>query len=73
MTLENDPVLLSVLCQRSIAKWNPHTHEYESFDSPAGEEASLYETNMEKLVRCANCGKQLPFGETFTSHMMADA
>ena len=70
MTLEQDPVLLSVLCHRSIAKWNPRKHEYEAFVSPAGDDASLYESDMEKVIKCAGCGKQLPFGETFTSHMI---
>ena len=69
-TIKGDPVLLSILCQRGMRKWNPYKHEYEPFESPAGESASLYSPDMKRMVKCANCGKTLTFGETYTSHMI---
>jgi len=49
-----------------LSKWNYKTHKYEDFDSPAVN-PSLYETDMSKMVDCANCGKTLEFGDMYTS------
>lgn len=49
-----------------LKKWNHKTHEYEPFDSPAVKPA-LYETDMDKVCDCANCGKPHKFGDMYTS------
>lgn len=49
-----------------LSKWNYELHDYELFNSPAVK-ISLYGDDMDKLVDCANCGKELPFGECYTS------
>lgn len=49
-----------------LNKWDYITKTYEPFDSPAVKPA-LYVEDMEQVVDCANCGKELKFGDTFTS------
>ena len=46
--------------------WNEIKNEYEFYELPKG--ASTYETDMNKVVQCACCGKKLKYGETYTSH-----
>ena len=50
---------------KTAQRWNVREHQYEPCDVP--ENASLYESNMEKQVACANCGEYLKYGECFTS------
>lgn len=45
--------------------WNETKHEYEPYVLPKG--ASCHETDMDKIVSCACCGKKLKYGETYTS------
>lgn len=49
-----------------LNKWNFQTKEYEPFDSPA-KKIKLYTEDMDELVDCANCGKELKYGECYTS------
>lgn len=49
-----------------LQKWNYETHEYEPFESPAIN-PKMYSEDMDELVDCANCGKELTFGATYTS------
>jgi len=49
-----------------LRKWNYETHTYEPFESPAKHICFMTE-NMDDPTDCANCGKTLPFGDTYTS------
>ncbi len=49
-----------------LRKWDYRAHAYRAFQSPAVKPA-LYSEDMELLVDCANCGKELPFGDCYTS------
>ena len=46
-------------------KWIPAKHEYEPYDLPDG--ASCYEEDMDKVVPCAQCGRAVTFGDSYTS------
>ena len=46
-------------------KWNWKKHEYEEYKLPEG--ASMYSDNMDYVVACAECGKDLIYGEGFVS------
>ena len=48
-----------------VQKWNEQLHSYEPYTLPEG--ASLYEEDMDKIVSCAACGKQIAFGDGYTS------
>lgn len=50
-----------------MRKWNYEKHEYEDYSVPIDWYVSTYETDMDKVVNCASCGKELPFGDTYTS------
>ena len=49
-----------------LQKWNFKTHEYEPFESPA-KVLSLYSEDMVAEVDCANCGKRISYGDSYTS------
>ena len=46
-------------------EWDFETHAYH--DRLINEESALYETDMSKIVKCANCAKSLRFGDCYTS------
>lgn len=50
-----------------IRKWNYKTHEYDSIEVPDEWNVSLYTENMDEIVNCPHCGKELRYGETYTS------
>ena len=50
-----------------LRKWNYETHEYEPIEVPDEWNVSLYTENMDEIVNCPHCGKELRFGETYTS------
>lgn len=49
-------------------KWNFSKGEYEDYDLPEG--ASTFSKDMDEIVSCARCGKQLSFGDTYTSRQI---
>lgn len=49
-----------------IQKWNPAKRKYEPYQPPAGY-ITLFETDMDKPISCAGCGKQITFGEGYSS------
>lgn len=49
-----------------LQKWNFKTHKYEPFESPAIF-TTLFSDDMDMKIDCANCGKSIIFGESFTS------
>lgn len=49
-----------------IKKWNFLKRAYEPYTPPAGR-ISLYEPVMETPIVCASCGKQMTFGDGYTS------
>ena len=50
-----------------LRKWNYETHEYDPIEVPDEWNISLYTDDMEEIVNCPHCGKELPYGETYTS------
>lgn len=49
-----------------LRKWNYEIHDYEVFISPA-EVLKIYSEDMDERCDCANCGKQMTFGDGYTS------
>lgn len=50
-----------------LRKWNETTHKYEPYVVPDEWHVSTYEADMSTVVNCCQCGRRLPFGETYTS------
>lgn len=50
---------------QKIIKWNFKLHKYQ--DAEIDDRCSMYEDDMEAIVRCPNCNKDVAFGETYTS------
>ncbi|OQB83997.1 MAG: hypothetical protein BWX85_01095 [Chloroflexi bacterium ADurb.Bin120] len=46
-------------------KWNYKTRKYEPFTLPSN--ACLLSEDMEQIIQCANCEKEIKFGECYTS------
>ena len=46
-------------------KWDFKKHKYER--TQIDDNCSLYETDMEKIVKCPNCNKDVKFGDCYTS------
>lgn len=49
-----------------LQKWSFRTLQYEPFESPA-KLLMLYSEDMEAEVDCANCGKRMDYGDSYTS------
>ena len=50
-----------------MKKWNYQTHRYDDYTVPEDWKVSKYETDMEKEINCAECGKPMKYGESLTS------
>jgi len=50
---------------KTANKWNCNLHRYETCEIPEG--ASIYETDLSTPIECAACGKEIPYGESYTS------
>lgn len=46
-------------------KWNYKNHNYDDYELPGN--CKLYSNDMEEVVNCAQCGKEITFGESYTS------
>jgi hypothetical protein len=52
---------------RTLSRWNPKTRVYEDYRVPDGWNVSCYEADMTAVVNCAQCGREVVYGETYTS------
>lgn len=52
---------------RVLHRWDPERKEYAPWPVPAEWRVTTLEADMDAPVECAQCGRTLPFGETFTS------
>lgn len=50
-----------------LRKWNYETREYDLYEVPDDWELVLVTRDMEQHVNCAQCGKDMTFGEGYTS------
>lgn len=49
-------------------KWNFSKVEYEDYELTEG--ATTYSSDMDEIVSCAQCGKKVLFGESYTSRQI---
>ena len=50
-----------------LRKWNYKTHEYDPYEVPDEWNVSTFESDMDTIVNCAECGKLITFGQGYTS------
>lgn len=50
-----------------LRRWNYEKREYLEVEIPENYNIRLYCGDMEEIVNCPNCGKELKYGETYTS------
>jgi len=51
-----------------MQRFNRKTHEYESFSPPVPDgNYPIYTDNMDEIVNCCQCGKEITFGEGYGS------
>lgn len=50
-----------------IRKWNDTTQEYEKHFVPDDWKLILYSDDMNTPINCVNCGKEMTFGDGYTS------
>ena len=48
-------------------KWNEEKRVYEPYIVPDQWRLSTYETDMDARVNCCHCGREVAFGECYTS------
>lgn len=51
-----------------LRKWNYEKREYEPYEVPDSWSVKTYSDDMDEIVNCCQCGRELPFGECYTSH-----
>lgn len=51
-----------------LEKWNYDKHKYEPYNVPDEWNVKTYSDNMNEIVNCPHCGKEVIFGDTYTSH-----
>ena len=52
---------------RTIPRWNRLLHRYVDVRIPDDWYVSTFEKDMNKIVNCVNCGKEIRFGDGYTS------
>ena len=51
-------------------KWNYRKHDYEPYVIPDSWHCPLVAADMTEIINCAECGKQLTFGDGYTSRVI---
>jgi hypothetical protein len=50
-----------------LNRFNRQKHKYEDYGVPANWNVKCYCNDLEEIVNCAQCGKELKYGYCFTS------
>lgn len=55
-----------------LRKWSYEDRVYRPYEIPDGWKVSSYEFDMETLVNCAQCGREIRYGDSYTSNEVHD-
>lgn len=50
-----------------LMKWNAVRREYEDYEVPDNWNVKTFCADMDETVNCPHCGKELPYGNCYTS------
>lgn len=53
-----------------VGKWNEEIKDYEPYVIPDDWNVPLYTENMDEIVNCAACGREVKFGDCYTSRVI---
>ncbi len=56
-----------------LRKWNYRRHGYELYEIPDSWHCPLIAADMAEIVNCVSCGKEMTFGEGYTSRVIHSA
>lgn len=48
-------------------KWNALAHRYDPYYVPADKKLVFYDTDLEDIVNCCQCLKEIKYGDSYTS------
>ncbi len=51
-----------------LQKWNYKKHEYEPYEVPDEWNVKTFSNDMSEIINCPHCGKEIEFGDSYTSH-----
>ena len=54
-------------------KWDYKKHDYVPYESPADWHCPLMAADMAETINCVSCGKEMSFGEGYTSRVIHTA
>ena len=61
-----------IKASRTINKWNLNTKEYDTVEIPEDWNITTFTSDLDEEVNCVNCGKPLPYGESYCSRRYHD-
>ena len=50
-----------------MQKWDPKKREYAPYSVPAEWKCKTFCADLDEIVNCPHCGRQLTFGDCYTS------
>jgi len=53
-----------------VQKWNFKTREYEPYEVPDNWNIKTFSLDMDEIVNCPHCGREIRFGDGYTSRMI---
>ena len=51
----------------TLKKWNYIKHDYDDYNIPDNWHVSTLELDLNTIINCVQCGKEVKYGDTYTS------
>ena len=55
---------------KTLRKYDFYKREYHDYEVPDYWNVKTYCDDMAEIINCAQCGKEIPFGESYTSRQV---
>lgn len=52
---------------KTLKRWNYEAHTYEDYQIPDDWHCLSYSRDMDEVVNCPHCGREITFGDGYTS------
>ena len=59
--------VVSNMLLRVLRKWDYDDHDYRPYYVPAEWKVAVYSDDLNDVIQCAHCGKELTYGDSLTS------